>query len=355
MNPRLKLPLVLFAIAGACKPAPTPVVDAGTGVRSEALPAEPVLAEVPDLPAPPSHLPATAEPQDNPVTKEKVALGLQLFHEVRMSKDGSQACVNCHRPERAYTSNLALDLKVGATSNTRNAPSMVNLAYHPLYYWDGRMPTLDAVTLAAWKGQLGADPEAVSKTLNGIATYRQLFSRAFQAPASEKTVVQALVAFFHALKNGNAPWDRFEAGEANAVTASAKRGFEVFQSAGCIACHAPPLYSDFAFHAVGAGSLKTDADPGRFNATKDEADRGKFKTPSLRNVALTGPYFHDGSAATLDEAIDWMASGFAKRKGAPVDALLKPHPLSKADKAALKAFLESLTGESTIDIDPVLP
>jgi cytochrome c peroxidase len=337
------------------KPAPAPVVDAGEPAPPPAW-QKVELPPPPDLPLTPPGLADVEDSKDNPTTPEKVALGHQLFYEPRLSKDDSKACVNCHLPDRAWTSGNALDAKVGGAMNKRNSPTVVNLAYHSTFYWDGRMPTLEAVSNAAWKGQLGADPAAVAAKLNANDTYNALFHRAFKEGATADNVPKALAAFLRALKNGNASWDRYEAGEKNAASADAVKGFELFKKSGCINCHVPPHFTDFDFHNVGVGYDKPEAerDPGRKDATKADADFGKFKTPTLRNIAVTGPYFHDGSAKDLDAAIDFMSGGFAKNK-APVDDKLKAQKLSKKDKQQLKAFLETLTGESTFSSPPTLP
>jgi cytochrome c peroxidase len=242
--------------------------------------------------------------------------------------------------------------------NKRNSPTVVNLAYHASFYWDGRMPTLEAVCNAAWKGQLGADPAAIAAKLNANPTYQALFHRAFKEDATTDNIPKAFASFLRVLKAGNAAFDKAEAGDKKAMSADAQKGWELFKKSGCIACHVPPLFTDFDFHAVGVGYDKPEAerDPGRKDATKADADFGKFKTPTLRNVALSGPYFHDGSRKTLDEAIDYMAEGFTKVKGPKLDERLKATKLSKKDKAAIKAFLEALASETTFGAaKPELP
>jgi cytochrome c peroxidase len=338
------------------KPAPA-VVDAGAPEPEAPPPPKVELPPAPQIPLPPPHLSDIEDSKDNPTTAEKVALGHQLFFDPRMSKDDSKACADCHLPDHAWTSPNAVDAKVGGAMNKRNAQTVVNLAYHSSFYWDGRKPTIEAVSDAAWKGQLGADAAAVAAKLNAVPVYNAEFHRAFKEEATTDNIPKALAAFLRALKNGNAPWDKYEAGDKKAVSADAVKGYEVFKKAGCINCHVPPHFTDFDFHNVGVGSDKPEAerDPGRKDATKAEADSGKFKTPTLRNIAVSGPYFHDGSVATLDGAVEWMSGGFAKGKPAGLDEKLKPAKLSKKEPAQLKAFLESLTGESTFTAKPELP
>jgi cytochrome c peroxidase len=292
------------------------------------------------LPALPLGLSKIEDPADNPTTLQKVLLGQQLFFDKRLSKDGTQGCVNCHYPEKAFTSGNALDAKVGGAMNKRNSPSMLNLGYHNKFYWDGRGASLEATALAAWKGQLQADPAVVCEALGKDEKLVAQFVGAFQSGPSPENVSKAMASFFRALNNGNSAWDRAQAGDTKAMSDSAKAGEKLFLSSGCATCHTPPLFSDFGFHNAGIG-----ADVGRGDITKDPLDNGKFKTPSLRNVAQTGPYFHDGSVATLEGAIELMAKG--GNENANRDPLFVNTKWSAQDMAHVKNFLESLTGVST--------
>src|SRR5262249_11393693 len=156
---------------------------------------------------------------------------------------------------------------------------------------------------------------------NANPIYNAEFHRAFKEEATTDNIPKALAAFLRTLKNANAPWDKYEAGDKKAVSADAVKGWEVFKKAGCMNCHVPPHFTDFDAHNVGVGFDKPEAerDPGRRDATKAEVDFGKFKTPTLRNVAVTAPYFHDGSGKDLDAAIDWMSGGYAKNKPTNLD------------------------------------
>jgi cytochrome c peroxidase len=362
MNALARL-VVVLPLSGllvvACKTAETKKPESAPAAKPVAPAPAPTPAPPP--PEPKVELPAVrplpklplgaleAKPsEDNALTAEKAELGWYLFFDPRLSKDGSMACAQCHHTDKAYTSGNALDAKVGGAMNKRNSPTMVGLGLHASFYWDGRMPTLEAVSTAAWKGQLGADPATVAKALNDVPVYKAMFVRAFGAPASADNVPQALASFFRALTSGNSAWDRAQAGDAAALSKDAKAGEGLFLKGGCASCHAPPTFSDFGFHALGIGD-----DAGRFDATKDEADRGKFKTPSLRNVALTAPYFHDGHAKTLDEAIALMAKGGVASP--PKDPLLKPVKWNAKQLTQVKAFLESLSGELTFPDAPKLP
>ncbi len=341
---------VLSLVLSAATPAP----DAGSPA-AVAKPAGGVKVELLDAvppPSAPSHFEAAEDSKENPSTPEKIDLGWRLFFDARLSKDSSKACAACHLPDNAFASPEALDAKVGGALNKRNAPSVVNLSVMRTWYWDGRMPTLEAVSAAAWKGQMGADPATVAGTLNQDPVLKAMFQRAFKEDATGDNVPKALASFFRALWNGNSKWDHFQAGDKTTISKDAAQGWTLFTKSGCTLCHAPPYFTDFDFHNVGVGFDKPDAerDHGRKDATKKDEDEGKFRTPSLRNVGLTAPYFHDGSAKTLDEAIDYMAGGF--KAGPHLDAKLKAQKWSKKDKAAIKAFLLSLTGETTMNQEP---
>ncbi len=349
MRTRLLLPLlVLVACKSAPQPAPEPAPKSEPA-KVAAPPPEPVvnLPIAPAIAARPAPLSDFASPADSPFTPDTVELGHQLFFSNAMSKDGTMNCAACHIASQGWATPNTVDIKVGGAANKRNTPTVLNLAYHPTFYWDGRMPSLEAVSNAAWKGQLGADPAAVATALNAIPEMKARFKRAYSQEASADNVPKALASFLRALTNAASPFDKFQAGDKTAISAEAQKGFEVFKKAGCINCHVQPLFSDLDFHNAGIGSDKPEAerDHGRKDATKDDHDEGKFKTPSLRNVALTAPYFHDGSAKTLADAIDIMASGGIKNP--LLDGNLKRVMLNAKDKAALKAFLESLTGSSS--------
>jgi cytochrome c peroxidase len=337
----------------------------GTGAEAEVVGVDaevvPPMVDIPPalpLPAAPAYLGMPPEQADTRTTPEKMSLGYLLFFDKRLSGDESMACEGCHHTDKGWSSGQALDKKVGGALNKRNAPSMLGIGYHTSFYWDGRKPTLEATVLAAWAGQLGAkDKEAdIAAKLNAIPVYRAHFQRAFGGAASKERIAQAMASFLRMVIAGDAPRDLYEKGDKTAISEEAARGFEVFRTAGCAACHVPPLYSDLMFHDIGIGRDKKEPDHGRKDATEADEDDGKFKTPSLRNVTLTAPYFHDGSVATLDAAIDLvLAGGGGAGQSSHLDPNLKPVTLSKPDRQALGAFIASLTGKPTFDKAPTLP
>jgi cytochrome c peroxidase len=349
-----RLLLVLAALTVvACKtaetPAPAPVPVAAVEPPAPVVPAPKVELPAPvPLPSFPTALGQLPSPAENPSTPEKAELGWKLFFDKRMSKDGTMGCVQCHEIARAYTSGAAVDTKVGGAVNKRNTPSVVNIGLHSSWYWDGRMATLEAVCNAAWKGQLGADPATIAKALNDVPVYKAMFERAFNQSATADNIPKALAAWLRTLNTNPSAWDRAQSGDKKALTAEQNDGFKLFASKGCVSCHVPPLFSTFDFENAGIGD-----DPGRKDATKADADVGKFKVPSLRNVALTAPYFHDGHAKTLEEAVALMAKGGTANPN--LSAKFKAQKLSAKEAKALKAFLESLTSDSTWPTEPTLP
>ncbi|MCU0862609.1 MAG: c-type cytochrome [Planctomycetes bacterium] len=314
-------------------------------------------ATVDDPLVPPRGLEAAAlvTSADNPLTAAKAALGKQLFFDPRLSGSGKMGCNGCHYPEQAFTDGKALSVKDDGKSNTRNSPTMHNVGYLDRLYWDGRAKSLEGNVGAAWKAQLGAKPEEVAARLAAVPAYTKAFQDAFGAPPSETTIVQALASFLRTLRSGDSAYDRFQAGQKDALSADAKAGMDLFQGkAGCVICHTPPLFTNKLFHNVGIGMSAENPDVGAAakNAFDDPAKKGQFKTPTLRDVAKTGPYFHDGSVATLKEAVKLMAGGGLANPNK--DPLLADRGLTDAEIDQLVAFLEALSGNQKFT-PPVVP
>ena len=290
----------------------------------------------------PSALPPMNIPADNPMTPEKVALGKQLFVDTRLSGSGRMACQSCHYRHLGWTDAQVLSRRDDGQMNTRHTPTLYNVGHQTLWYWDGRSATLEAQILAAWRNQTGADPAKVAALLNTVPGYRRQFEAVFGSEATPDAIVKALATFMRTLNSDNSPWDRYQRGERTAVSAAAIEGFALFTGKGrCSTCHTPPYFGNSTFFNIGLEHGKERPDPGRFNVTRNEADRGAFKTPTLRSSELSGPYFHDGSAATLKEAVRYMASG-----GKPdpnKSPLLQPTGLTEEELDRIVAFLNSLT------------
>lgn len=317
------------------------------------------LPDAPALPELPKGLPETPEPEDNKATPEKVMLGELLFFDTRMSDGGEFSCENCHYADKGWTDALPLSPKHDGKVNSRHSPTLVNVAYYQDWYWDGRKATLEDQILAAWIGQVGATPDKIAEKLAAIPAYAAHFQRAFDEGPTKDNIPKALAAFVRIkLRSGNSPWDRYQAGEKDAVSEDVVAGFEVFSKKTlCAACHPPPLFTDTSYHNVGVGYEGNDKpDPGRFNVSKDDADTGKFKTPGLRSVAASAPYFHDGSVATLEEAVDFMLAGGHQKGNDHIDPLIKGKKtkLNKKERAQLIAFIKALTPDQSYT-KPTLP
>jgi cytochrome c peroxidase len=311
----------LLVLCYACtKPAPAP---------QEPLP-DP-------LPQVPQGFDRVQHPQDNLPTPAKVALGNLLFFDTRLSGDGSRSCYSCHQCEHGLTDGLPTAVGAFAKPLPRNSPTLWNIGYHQAFYWDGRSPTLEAQALAAWTGaNMGADPDKVAQALAEPLGAR--FQAAFGGPPTPDNIVQALAAYERTLFCADTAWDQWQNGAAAAISEEAKVGWEVFRKVGCGQCHAGALFTDLRYHNVGAGKSE---DPGRFKVTQDPADTGAFKTPSLRDVANSAPYFHDGTVATLEEAVDFMLAG--GKPNPNLDAVnLRPQAVTAQERAALLRFLQSL-------------
>ena len=288
---------------------------------------------------------ALVTPADNPLTAPKVELGKQLFFDPRLSGTGTMSCSTCHLPEKAFTDGNATSKKDDGSMNTRNTPTMFNVGYLERLYWDGRAKTLEANVAAAWKAQMGGKPDEVAKKLAAVTEYAAAFQAAFGAPPSEDTVAKALASFLRTLRSGDSPFDRWRGKDEAAIGDAAKKGAELFMSLGCGTCHVEPLFTDRQFRNVGIGmkaDKAADVGAGGEKAFNDPTKTGAFKVPSLRDVAKTAPYFHDGSVATLKEAVTLMAGGGIENKYR--DPQLIPRKLTPEQIDELVAFLETLSG-----------
>jgi cytochrome c peroxidase len=286
-------------------------------------------------------------PEDNLFTAEKVALGKRLFFDRILSRDRSQACVFCHDPGRAYTDGRAVAIGVFGRAGTRSAPTLVNRGYGASFFWDGRIPTLEEQVLQPIQDANEMDmtlDEALAR-LKDDPDYPSLFRAALGAEVSVEGLAHALASYLRTILSGDAPVDRYMNGEREALSEEARQGLAVFRGKGnCTACHVGPTFTDERFHDTGvAWRDGRFSDPGRFAVSGKAEDQGAFKVPTLREVARTAPYMHDGSLATLEEVIE-----FYDRGGNPspyLDPEIRPIHLSDDEKTALGTFLrEGLAG-----------
>jgi cytochrome c peroxidase len=333
--------------------SPTPArkpEDAAAAYRANASTATPYAFTVP------AGFPQPALPVDNPLTVEGVALGKALFSDARLSGNGTQSCASCHSPVRAFSDSVAFSPGASGTVGKRNAMPLCNLAWSPSYAWDGSQPRIRDQALAAWTNpiEMRGEPAATVKLLAGDAKLREKFGMVFgSAEITAERIALALEQYLLAQVFADSKFDRALRGEAQ-LTDEEKRGFELFvteydpargkRGADCFHCHGGALFTDFSFKDNGLDLAA--GDNGRARVTGKAGDAGKFKTPSLRDVAITAPYMHDGRFATLEEAVAHYDHGV--QRSANLDPNLAKHPdagleLTAGDQRALVAFLKTLT------------
>lgn len=312
--------------------------------------------------ATPLGLPPVPIPADNPVTVEKVALGRRLFFDMSLSIDKSVSCAMCHDPEHGFAFAGNVSTGVGGKKGTRNSPTIINAAYNTTQFWDGRENTLEKQA----EGPV-QNPVEMAHSLAGVValltndpTYVTAFERAYGAgPVTFDEVEKSIAAYERTIVGGDSPFDRWHfGGDQHAVNQSVKRGYEIFRrvdKGNCASCHTIAehfaLFTDNEFHNIGVGVRNgVPTDLGRYEVTHDERDRGAFKTPSLRNIAETAPYMHDGSLDTLEEVIDFHAAGGNANPW--LDSKIRKLHLTTREKADLVAFLKSLSGEFSSEALP---
>ena len=281
-------------------------------------------------------------PENNPITPENIELGRQLFNDTRLSRDGTIACTSCHDPGRAFTKPETVSPGVAGRRGRRNAPTIVNRAWGRSFFWDGRAATLEAQVLMPIEDSDEMDLPIAEA------------SRRVNVPVEEMAL--ALATYVRSRMSGNAPFDRFNSGERTALTPDERNGLRVFLGRGnCTVCHVGPNFTDEKTHNTGIAWQPAAAsamsgrflDEGRAGVTHAPADRGAFKTPTLREAGRTSPYMHDGSLATLEEVVEYYDRG--GRPNPNLDHDMQRLDLPAEDKRALVAFLKTLSGEAASD------
>ena len=326
------------------------------GCQRNAVPtAEVFIPEIQPLPAQLATYEAMTIPADNPMTPEKVALGRQLFFDERLSIDGSKSCYSCHVCEKGLTDGLPKAIGPGNKQLPRSSPTLWNIGYHKEFYWDGRSPSLEKQAMAAWTGgNMGVGDKAgeIVAKINALEGYKTQFQKVFNSDATAENMMKAISAYERTIISGNTAWDRYRAGDQSAMSESAIRGWNIFQTIKCTNCHDGVLFTDQQYHNVGIGMDQPTPDGGRANHTKNPADTGAFKTPTLRDIAKSAPYFHDGSAKTLEEAVDIMLAG-----GKPNQYLdtknLQPQKVLPDQREALLDFLRALSVDCNVTKPPL--
>lgn len=328
---------------------------AGCAQQQPPAPAAPAFE--PEILPIPKQLPQYEEmqiPADNPMTPEKVALGRQLFFDKRLSVDGTRSCYSCHVCEKGLTDGLAK--AVGALNKAlpRSSPTLWNIGYHKEFYWDGRSGSLEKQGMAAWiGGNMGAKADEIATKLNAVSGYKSQFQKVFGSDVTPENIIKAITAFERTIISGDTAYDRWKAGDEAAISDEAKRGAKLFKDLKCTNCHDGVLFTDQQYHNVGIGMDAKEPDVGRFKVSNKPEDTGAFKTPTLRDITKSAPYFHDGSVATLEEVVDLMVGGGKPNKYLDKKNLQK-RKVTSAQKQDLLAFLKTLEVICTLT-EPKLP
>lgn len=309
---------------------------------------EPIAESAAELPNVPLGLPPVPVPEDNPITPKKVALGKLLYFDTRLSKDGTVACATCHDPENAWTEPKATSTGIGGQVGGANSPTVINAAYGTTQFWDGRAASLEEQALGPIENpiEMGHSLDVLVEELGKIPEYQEGFQQAFGTGVTKEGIAKAIASFERLVLSGNSPYDKFKDGQEDALTEAQKRGMALFEDVGCATCHAPPVFSNYRFYNAGVGMDKDPAPEGRKAVTGKESDLGKFRVPMLREVANTGPYFHDGSVATLEEAVALMAGGGKDNPNlSGMMKAVRSAELSEENQKDLVEFLKALSGE----------
>ena len=292
--------------------------------------------------------PNTFVPADNPLTAEKVELGRLLFFDKRLSQNNTIACASCHLPEKGFTDGMPVSTGINNLKGGRSAPASINRAYSQAQFWDGRAETLEDQSIAPFvdpveHGFINHD-EMVAK-MRQIPGYRKLFQDVFSREIVIEDVGRAIASFLRTILSGNSAMDKFDRGwEEEALSESARRGLDLFRmKAHCTRCHSGFNFTDETFHNLGIGWDANTVDLGRYLVTKNAEDIGAFKTPTLREIARTAPYMHDGRFKTLEEVVNFYNQGGIKNPHQ--DNMIIQLELTEQEKQDLVALLKSLNGE----------
>jgi cytochrome c peroxidase len=328
----LPLTLSLFSVSAVVFGDSPPAV-----IPKDTWPARLSLSEVP------LGLGERQTPEENPLTEARVQLGRRLFFDPILSADQTIACASCHAPDHGFAS-AGLPRGIRGKALTRRAPTLLNRAFGTAFFWDGREDSLEKQALRpiADPDEMGSSVPDVLKRLEGAADYKALFQMAFPEGVTAANLGRAIACFERVLLRGGSAVDRFRRnGEHAALTPAERHGLWLYESKGrCWRCHSGPNFSDERYHNTGVSWGKDPPDLGRFAVTRKETDRGKFKTPTLRGVALTAPYMHDASLKTLEEVVEFYncAGGANPNR----DPLLAPLELTRDEISDLVAFLKAL-------------
>ena len=303
-------------------------------------------------------LPAGIYPQDNPWSQKKEDLGQLLFFDPRLSGDNSISCASCHHPDKGWSDGLPRAIGFGGKELGRHSPTLINSGYFEVQMWDGRAPTLEAQAKGPIQAavEMNQNADELIEELGAIPEYREMFSKVFgDSGITFDNIAKAIATFERSVVSTNSAYDQYMQGDKKAMSPSAVNGMKMFfGKAKCGICHNGPALTDSGFHNIGVkqhGPLTEDL--GRFNISKDDFDKGAFKTPGLRSVSQTAPYMHDGSKATLKDVVEFYNRGgdIAKNR----TSLITPLELSEQEVLEVVEFLKALNGEPLNATIPKLP
>jgi len=294
----------------------------------------------------PLGIPSVPFPKTNPPAQERIELGMRLFFDPRLSSDASTSCATCHNPEQAFADNEVTSRGIAGQKGLRNTPALVNSAFQPYQFWDGRSSSLEDQALRPLENpvEMGDSIASIVDRLNQLPEYQEAFRRVFSSPVTRENLAGALASFERTIFAGNSPYDEYLAGNLTALDQQAAEGRKLFMGkAHCSLCHQGYNFSDGVFHNLGIGWVGSRfADEGRSKVTGIVKDRGAFKTPTLRQISQTAPYMHDGSLPDLEAVVDFYNRG--GRQNPHLDPLIRPLGLTLSEKEALVEFLRALSG-----------
>ncbi len=298
----------------------------------------------------PTGFPQPEFPDDNAYTPMRWALGKKLFYDSRLSIDSSISCASCHKPHLAFSDDVSSTSGVFDRPGTRNAPTLTNVVYQPYFTREGGLSSLEMQVLVPIQehNEFGFNIIEITKRLKSDSVYQRMSNKAYQSPLDYSALVRAIATFERSLISGNSAYDKFQyQNDQSSLTGFEVAGMELFYSdkTNCSQCHGGFNFTNYAFENNGLYAEYTDT--GRERLTKNEADNGRFKVPTLRNIEVTGPYMHDGSLTSLDKVVEhYNQGGFGHPNKS---SLIKPLGLSVIEKQQLVAFLNTLTDHDFIN------
>lgn len=294
----------------------------------------------------PQGFPKIQFPEDNQLTEARIHLGRRLFYDTRFSKDNTIACASCHLVNQAFTDKNPISIGIEGRTGLRNSMTLANVAYGKRFFMDGGVPSLELQVLAPIHDENEMDHSILEiiKELEQDEEIVKLAAIAYDRPVDPFVITRSIASFMRTMISGNSRYDQYINGDSAVFNQQEVRGLAVFTDQNCTSCHSGFMLSDGDFHNIGL--YEEYADKGRERISYTSNDNGKFKTPTLRNIALTGPYMHNGSIETLEEVIDFFISGGNEHINK--SALVAPMALSNEEKADLLAFLETLTDEEFV-------